>query len=95
MVLIFQWIVVMNPKMNKFLAVMQPLTAGMNVELNGDEYYMSDSVLYRKDMDNRGCYVHMSLNKFINMCGLLENNEVKTITTDFIKWGEKYDGLSD
>jgi len=83
-----------NPKMNKFLAVMQPLASGMSVELNGDEYYVSDSVLYRKDMDGRGCYVHISLNKFINICWLLEDSEVKTITINFIKWREKRVGLS-
>jgi len=84
----------MNSKMNKVFAVLRPLAAGMVVEVNGDEYYMSDSVLYIKDMDGRGMYVHMLFNKFINMCGLLENIEVQAITTNFMRWREKNVGSS-
>ena len=73
--------------MNKVFAVLQPLSEGMTLDINGDQYYMSDSVLYRV-VDERGVYVQMSLNKFINMCGLLENHEVQTITTEFMKWKE-------
>jgi len=77
----------MNSKMNKVFAVLQPLSEGMYLIINGDQYYMSDSVLYHV-VDERGSYVHMSLNKFINMCGLLENHEVENITMNYIKWKE-------
>jgi len=76
----------MNPKMNKMLAILQPLTEGMTVEINGDEYYMSDSVLYRIDTENHGLYVNESINSFANLCNTLSNNDIKEITIKFIKW---------
>lgn len=85
----------MNIKMNKFLAVIQPMVDGMTVDVLGDDYYMSDSVLYRKNIDGHGVYVNMSMNTFISKCWLLSATEIETITSNYIKWKSKNDIVYD
>ena len=77
----------MNPKMNNTMAVLKVLAAGMMVHINGNVYYMSDSVLYY-DRKGMGVHVSTSLNSFVDICGSMTNQEVQAITTKFEKWSK-------
>ena len=71
--------------MNRVFDVLKPLASGMTVHLNGDDYYMSDSVLY-KVSDTHGVYSGESLNSFINLCRLLTNEELIKLNSEYAKW---------
>lgn len=79
----------MNPKLNKLFIVLSQLSNGKSVTINGDVYYMSDSVLYR-EFEGRGLYVNMSLNKFMNMCNILTETELSKITKDYENYKRLY-----